>query len=617
MIRNLLSIFTIAIFSVGLSAMNVNIPDANFKNYLILNTAINTNLDSEIQYSEAHAFTGTIDCQNLGISDLTGIEAFTALTELVCRLNDLSTLDLSQNTALVKLNCDQNELFTLDLSQNLAIQEVRCKTNEIEILNISQNAALTFLICGNNDLETLSFHPNTNLGYLECDNNGLTSLDVSTYPALTGLFCLNNNINTLDLSNNPALEGLRCEGNDLTSLNLKNVSPTTLTFFSAVGNPNLSCIEVDDVAAATAAWTLIDPASSFSTSCSQVVNIPDGNFKNYLVNNSSLNTNMDDEIQFSEAAVFTGDIDVTNKNISDLTGIEAFTALTYLKFQGNNVSTVDLSQNTALVTLFCNFNNFTTIDLSQNTALEKLYLNNNDFSSIDLSNNTALITLFCGDNPNLTDLDLSGNPNLITLHCEFWTTSSSLANIDFSQNINLKTILLAEAALTTVDVSQVAAVEFLDFQYNNLSAIDVSNNLNLKNLNIAHNNISELDLSQNTNLTGLSASSNNINSLDLSYNTLLTGLGCNQNNLTELNLKNIDPTNCNIYTINNPNLTCIEVDDATIAAAEWTNIDANSDFSENCSIAVSSITVQGQGGISTISTLGGTLQMEACHRHCK
>ena len=34
---------------------NVNIPDANFKAYLVGNTAINTNGDSEIQVSEANA----------------------------------------------------------------------------------------------------------------------------------------------------------------------------------------------------------------------------------------------------------------------------------------------------------------------------------------------------------------------------------------------------------------------------------------------------------------------------------------------------------------------------------------------------------------------------------
>ena len=63
---------------------NVNIPDANFKAYLVGNTAINTNGDAEIQLSEATAFNGGIFCINMNIADLTGIEAFTALTDLYC-----------------------------------------------------------------------------------------------------------------------------------------------------------------------------------------------------------------------------------------------------------------------------------------------------------------------------------------------------------------------------------------------------------------------------------------------------------------------------------------------------------------------------------------------------
>jgi hypothetical protein len=63
----------------------VNIPDANFKAYLVGNTNINTNGDTEIQVSEAAAFNGGINCGWMNIADLTGIEAFTALTWAVSR----------------------------------------------------------------------------------------------------------------------------------------------------------------------------------------------------------------------------------------------------------------------------------------------------------------------------------------------------------------------------------------------------------------------------------------------------------------------------------------------------------------------------------------------------
>ena len=94
---------------------NVNIPDANFKAYLVGNSAINTNGDTEIQVSEAIVFNGTIDCNNLNISDLTGIADFTALTELFCYSNQLSSLNLSNNTQLFEVSCGSNQLTYIDL----------------------------------------------------------------------------------------------------------------------------------------------------------------------------------------------------------------------------------------------------------------------------------------------------------------------------------------------------------------------------------------------------------------------------------------------------------------------------------------------------------------------
>ena len=53
----LLILLLVPIISFG---QNVYIPDANFKNYLIINSAINTNGDGEIQVSEASSFGGYI-----------------------------------------------------------------------------------------------------------------------------------------------------------------------------------------------------------------------------------------------------------------------------------------------------------------------------------------------------------------------------------------------------------------------------------------------------------------------------------------------------------------------------------------------------------------------------
>jgi hypothetical protein len=63
------------------------------------------------------------------------------------------------------------------------------------------------------------------------------------------LNCGLNLLASLDLSQNPALIELRAQNNeDLTYLNLKNGNNTSIVSFSAIDNPSLFCIEVDDPA---------------------------------------------------------------------------------------------------------------------------------------------------------------------------------------------------------------------------------------------------------------------------------------------------------------------------------------------------------------------------------
>lgn len=244
--KKLLSIIAIATIGFTSTAQSVNIPDANFKAYLVTNTAINTNMDSEIQVSEANAFVGGIYCESLGILDLTGIEAFTSLTELYCGFNGLSSLDISSNSALLELFCGTNNLSSLDVSNNTALTYLRLDVNNLTSLDVSNNVNLT---------------------YLRFNGNTINSIDLSNNVALTDLICYGVGLTTLDLHNNVALTYLAAAGNALNVLNIVNGNNTSITTFSVTGNPNLTCIDVDDVAYSTSNWTSVDPGVSFSLNC--------------------------------------------------------------------------------------------------------------------------------------------------------------------------------------------------------------------------------------------------------------------------------------------------------------------------------------------------------------
>ena len=130
----------------------------------------------------------------------------------------------------------------------------------------------------------------------------------------------------------------------------------------------------------------------------QIVNIPNANFKNALVNYTPrIDINFDGEIQASEAAIV-DTLQLQSKNIADLTGILSFTNLTYLN---------------------CSHNPLTTLNVSGLIRLQKLFGNDDILTSINVTGCNALFYMDCSVNPIKTlNFSLSGLANLVELRCE-------------------------------------------------------------------------------------------------------------------------------------------------------------------------------------------------------
>jgi hypothetical protein len=93
------------------------VPDNNFEQKLI-NLGIDSALDDSVTTANINTVS-TLDVNSQGISDLTGIEDFTALTSLIAYSNNLSSLDLSQNISLTTLFTNWNaSLFCVQVNQN-------------------------------------------------------------------------------------------------------------------------------------------------------------------------------------------------------------------------------------------------------------------------------------------------------------------------------------------------------------------------------------------------------------------------------------------------------------------------------------------------------------------
>ncbi|MCK5906656.1 MAG: T9SS type A sorting domain-containing protein [Flavobacteriales bacterium] len=377
-------------------------------------------------------------------------------------------------------------------------------------------------------------------------------------------------------------------------------------------------------------------------STAQNVNIPDANFKSALIANTAINTNSDSEISVTEAQNFTGEIDVYNKNISNLIGIEEFVNIIYLACHNNpQLNTIDISKNTKLTTFACVGNNMLSLDVSANTELQYLLCNNNQLTSLDVSANTALGYLYCYNNK-LTSLDVSSNTELQRLDCHnnsdlseicVWDIDYANSNSDFTKDAsatwttdcatseeivnipdaNFKSALIASTAINTngdgeisvteaqsyvgninvvgYNISDLTGIEAfvnttsLHCEDNKLTTLDVSNNTHLTLLYCYNNTgLNTIDISKNIALTEFACIYNNMSYLDVSANTALTKLHCYGNKLTGLDLsKNTNLTYLNCT--DNPNLSEICVWDIDYANSSDFTKDASAAWTTDCATA--------------------------------
>ena len=276
----------------------------------------------------------------------------------------------------------------------------------------------------------------------------------------------------------------------------------------------------------------------------QIVNIPDANFKakllsanpsnsiastemsiynapslNWIVSNyHTIDTNGDGEIQVVEAEAIKY-LSLQYSTISDLTGIEAF------------------------------------------VNLQTLYCHNNQLTSLDITQNTQLRVLHCFNNQ-LTSLDFTQNPEFLDLNCY----GNQLTSLDFTQNPQLKYLTCFMNQLAFLDVTQNSQLQRITCNNNQLTSLDVTQNPQLQHLECNNNQLTSLDVTQNPQLQKLYCFINQLISLDLTQNTQLFLLVCYTNNLITLNLKN---NNNNVWSTlnfgNNSNLQYICADEEDVA----------------------------------------------------
>lgn len=358
------------------------IPDPVFRG--IVQSLFNAAPGDVISVTQAASYTGHISAQNRGISDLTGIEHFTNLDTLYAHMNSLTSVDLSGNTALRRLFIGYNQLTSLDLSANVNLVEVYAQSNYMTSLALPESAPLNRILVHYNDLP-----------------------DVSNFLALNNLASgdlVNISYNYLDVHDSGTVNALI------------SLLGSGLTYSPQRGIPD---------------YQPVPDESNINTQ----ERIPDANFRTIV--QGLFNAAPADIITTTQAASFTGHIWAHNSGIQDLTGIEYFTGID---------------------TLYAHYNNLSSIDLSLNTALERVFLNYNQLSSLDVSALTGLTQLYAQGNQ-LVSVNLPANPPLSNIGLHF----NQLNDIQFLADLpglaSVSTLDVRNNILTENDLSAISTIE--------------------------------------------------------------------------------------------------------------------------------------------------------------
>ena len=138
----------------------------------------------------------------------------------------------------------------------------------------------------------------------------------------------------------------------------------------------------------------------------------------------------------------------------------------------------------------------------------------------------------------------------------------------------------------TVNIVKIIELEINWKEIEDLTGIEGF--VSLQKLKCDGNQLTSLDVTKNTDLTILYCAFNQLTSLNLTKNTDLGYLNCHGNSLVSLNLKNSNNSIlAKIYANNNPDLSCIQVDNANDANAglspynSWVK-DGWATYSEDC-----------------------------------
>ena len=154
---------------------------------------------------------------------------------------------------------------------------------------------------------------------------------------------------------------------------------------------------------------------------------------------------------------------------------------------------------------------------------------------------------------------IEGFSSLQSLDCN----NNSIGSLNLSMLTALTTVDASANDITSINVTGLASLNYLDLEDNQLTSIDLSTNVSLTYLDLYINQLTSLDVSALVNLEIFGVSEGSFTSLDVTNSPNLYIFYCTDNSLlSSLDVRGTD-LSALFYSLSNPSLSCILVDNAT------------------------------------------------------
>lgn len=258
-------IVLVSLFSKVMVSQQISIPDTEFEKALIekgYDLALDGYLEKQNVENVKYLY-----LPNKNISNIKGVEAFVNLIQINVNYNNISNIDILSNLkSLGYILARNNKIFAVSLGYMPQLKKLSLGQNKLNYINLKGFPNLSFLSVPNNNLLFLPFDKNKKIEYLDIKGNNLSNVNIENLLEIRSFYATSNNIKNIDFSKNTKLEYIDVQGNlieeinlsnspnlkhatfkdnNLNYLNIKNGNNNSLSYFTAVDNPDLRCIVTD------------------------------------------------------------------------------------------------------------------------------------------------------------------------------------------------------------------------------------------------------------------------------------------------------------------------------------------------------------------------------------